>query len=426
MLAVVSALCLCLGLAACSDESNDETDGTSNSETATGTDTDLSTGNDSGSGDGSDTDPVPKGTRVLEIQVNQTADGEFIEPFNTALAIGVDSQTFSVDWTQVESGLDADAQPVYLGSVGSELLSIANACYPKSNTQVSMLVRPVLTLARSVPEDLAELPLSSPALIARFNAMMNHLLSRIPDIDITALAIGSEVDLFLNSAERRAEFATFYAATAEHARQRYASLYPGRDELNVTTEVTHRGLLSAETQEYYQELLSVAKSVGVSYYPLDNGIVQDPSIIESDFQSLIALYPAKKLAFFQLGYPSGYYSTDIYPELASGRVAPVIGSSGQRQAQFIEQTFRAWDRHADNIDLISFTWMHDLTEAAVLETTSNPAFGGTSSPAPDYVEFLRTLGLRGQDGADKPAFDTFRDEAMQRGWVDSGARLSCD
>ncbi len=82
--------------------------------------------------------------------------------------------------------------------------------------------------------------------------------------------------------------------------------------------------------------------------------------------------------------------------------------------------------------MIDFTWLTDLSRENVFETTSNPSFGGTGDPSPDFVEFLRTLGLRtdvgpgdGLTGVDKPAFLRLLSEAAARGWVDSGLRFHC-
>ena len=144
------------------------------------------------------------------------------------------------------------------------------------------------------------------------------------------------------------------------------------------------------------------------------------------FSDLLAHYSQKNLHFFQLGYPSGYYSTADYPEYAAGDVTPVIDSTAKLQADFIEAVFDSWDDHADRIDLISFTWMHDETEADVADITANPAFGGTSNPPPDLVEFLRTLGLRTDAAVDKPAWRTLAKEAAARGWSDTGFELTCN
>ena len=192
-----------------------------------------------------------------------------------------------------------------------------------------------------------------------------------------------------------------------------------------SSEVTHKGLLDPGTRVYYQQLNDASDVIGVSYYPLENGLVQDPSVVAQHFSDLPALFPDKNLHFFQLGYPSGYYATDAYPEYAAGDVTPLIGSSAILQSDFIEAVFDSWDDHADRIDLISFTWMHDETQADVAAIAANPAFGGLDDPPPDFVEFLRTLGLRTDAAVNKPAWTTLANEAAARGWSDTGFQLTC-
>ncbi|MFQ6006286.1 MAG: hypothetical protein ACE5OQ_12365, partial [Woeseia sp.] len=108
------------------------------------------------------------------------------------------------------------------------------------------------------------------------------------------------------------------------------------------------------------------------------------------------------------------------------KVTPVINSSDTLQADFIKAVFSAWDVYASRIDLIGFTWMHDETEADVAVIVANPAFGGLTNPPPDFVEFLRTLGLRTDAALDKPAWITLAGEAAARGWSDTGMQLTCN
>jgi len=385
-----------------------------------------------GSGSGP-VDPLPtsvvgKGVRILEIQVNEPASGDFSGAFNLAQSIGMQSASLSLDWNSIDIGSDnstVPASPIYASDPATDFLAIANACYPNSSTRLSLMLRPITTLAKMVPPGFENLAFNDPMLIDRFKRFVDHVFSKIPDIELTALAIGSEVDLYLLNTSRQQAYLDFYDQVSRYARNAYALLYPDKPPLNIAVEVTHKGLLAASTSAYYQQLNAMSDAIGVSYYPLEGGLVQDPSVVASDFADMLALYPGKNLHFFQLGYPSGYYSTAAYPEYAAGRVAPSINSSDTLQAQFIEAVFAAWDTHATRIDLIGFTWMHDESQADVAATAANPAFGGTLNPAPDFVEFLRTLGLRVDAATVKPAWTALAAEAAARGWTDSGMMLSC-
>lgn len=371
---------------------------------------------------------VPKGARILEIQVSDPADGDFAGAFNLAQAVGMESASLSVDWNGIDIGTDTSTvppTPIYADS-DPDFLAIANRCYPNSNTKLSMMLRPITTLTKMAPPGFEDVRFDDPTMIARFNAFLDFVFAKIPGIEITALAIGSEVDLYLLNDDLRAEYLTFYEQVSNYARTAYAQAYPNKAPLEVAVEATHKGLLDSNTAAYYMQLNAFSDVIGVSYYPLEGGLVQDPNVAAQHFSDLVALYPNQPLHFFQLGYPSGYYSTQVYPEYATGEVSPVINSSETMQSDFVEAVFAAWDTHAESIDLIGFTWMHDMTQANVAATTANPAFGGTNDPPADLVEFLRTLGLRTDGAVDKPAWNTLANEVAARGWSDTGMQLTCN
>lgn len=389
-----------------------------------------------GGGSGADSTNTPeptvvaKGSRIFEIQTSEPASGDFEGAFNLAQSIGMQSASMSIDWNQLDIGTDNSTippTPIYLNPPpDTDFLAIADGCYPNSSTRLSFMLRPITTLTRMVPPGFESLAFDDPAMIARFKAFLDHVFAKIPHIDLTAIAIGSEVDLHLLDATSQQEYLIFYEQVSDYARMRYAQLHPNKAALKVTVEVTHKGLLDPNTAAYYQQLNAFSDVIGVSYYPLDSGLVQNPGIVEQHFSDMLMLYPGKNLHFFQLGYPSGYYSANAYPEYAANTVMPVINSSDTLQSDFITAVFNAWDSYADRIDLIGFTWMHDETEADVAAITSNPAFGGSSNPSPDFVEFLRTLGLRTDAGLDKPAWTRLANELAARGWADTGMQLTCN
>jgi len=359
-----------------------------------------------------------KGDRILEIDVTAAADGDFATAFDTALAAGMESISLSVDWNQIDIGTDSSVfppVPIYETDPNQDFPAIANFCYPKTGTGITFTLRPIITLVKNVPAGFESTPFNDQGLIDRFKALIDHVFTKIPDLEINTLAIGSEVDLYLNTTQLRTEYLEFYKQVSAYARIAYAAQYPGKKPLKISVEVTHAGLLDATTAAYYQSLNAFSDVVAISYYPLQSGLVQNPTIIHSDIQTLETLYPDKEIFFLQLGYPSGYYSTEAFPEFLNGTVTPVIASSDVMQSQFIAEVFKAWDK-SKQIKLIDFTW---------LAIAAEPAFGGSVSPAPEFVEFLRTLGLRTNSGlngtpltgTDKPALTTLKKKAVARGWL---------
>ena len=288
---------------------------------------------------------VQKGNRLIEIDINEAADNDFAAAFNRGQSVGMDSVSLSIDWNLIDIGSDQSTTPptpIYQTDPGLNFLAIANSCYPNSGTMVSLTLRPIKTLAKITPPGFEGIPFDDPALIDRFKATLDFVFDQIPDLMLTSLIIGSEVDLYLSTDQsRQSEYLTFYQQVSDYARAAYSLKYPSRAALKVAVEVTRDGLLDMQTRNFYRQLNSSSDVIGVSYYPLQGGLVQDPDIVDSDFQALTDLYPGTVLFFYQLGYPSGYYSPAAYPELAAGTVTPLIKSSDNLQTQFIDRVFSA-------------------------------------------------------------------------------------
>jgi len=380
---------------------------------------------------------VEKGNRIMEIDVNMPADQDYVSAYDKARVLGMDSVSISMDWTIIEIGLDQTTNPptpIYETVPDKDLLAITEGCFPASQMKISLTLRPVLTLVKNTPPDLANLPLNDPAVVTRFKQLIDHVYAKIPNVDLTSLVIGSEVDLYLSTDTLKAEYLDFYQQVSGYARTQYALLYPNKSPLNIAVESTFDGLTNSATASYYQQLNQFSDVIGVSYYPMQaNGQVKPVTTVETDFQALISNYPNKLLYFFQLGYPSGYYSGEFYPEVRAGNASSMIGSSEMKQADFITAVFNAWDKHINEVGMIDFTWLHDLSEADVIATTTNPAFGGTSNPAPVFAEFLRTLGLRTNDGSnssndngsDKAAYTRLLSESRARNWPVNPTTFTC-
>ena len=139
-------------------------------------------------------------------------------------------------------------------------------------------------------------------------------------------------------------------------------------------------------------------TVMTTYYPLNGDFsVKDPEVILQDFQTLADLFPGKEILMTEIGYPSGAEN----------------GSSPEQQAEFVHYMFQAWDEHKEQITVLSYSWLSDLSKNTVREYES---YYGLSSKG--FGEFLRTLGLRtyAGSGENKIGFDVFKSEAKLRGW----------
>jgi hypothetical protein len=312
--------------------------------------------------------------------VNPARDGDYDAAFQLAKQVGMEHVGLFLQWSTLET-----APGVY----DDTLLDIASAYYPSQGLKLDLTLAVVNTTRKEFPADLADKAFDDPIVIERFKKLLDHIFSKTEAIELGPLNIGSEYDiLFGADVKQWQEFQVFYREIAAHIRAE-------RPDLKIAVEATFDGM-NGSAREQIQALNQYSDIIGVSYYPLDeNGGVKDPTVVYDDFDRIVSLYPDQPIYFFQIGYPSSEY----------------IQSSEERQAQFIQHAFQAWDAHAEHIILLDFTWMHDKSEQEVKDFEEY--YGFSNRP---FAEFLGSLGLRTYDGWDKPAFQILLAEAEARGW----------
>jgi hypothetical protein len=316
----------------------------------------------------------------------------------------------SFDWRDIEVQPNIYKNPY---------LKIADEYYPSKNVTLDLTLRPIHANRKSVPDDLAMIAWDSPQMIARFKALLDYVFSQTTHIGFSSIIIGSEINIYFPSIPAPKDFrvasasagivtnpsANSPAGDATSSWDQYKvfcktiALYIKASKPNVKVgfEATYSGLIGPSRDEL-KALNEHGDVVGVSYYPINADYsVSDPGVALEAFQNLAAIYPGRKIAFYQLGYPS----------------SSLLGSSEEKQAAFIEAVFRAWDLHIDQIDVIDFTFLTDCSEK---EVADQARYFGASSER--FGEFIRTLGLRRYPGTgtDKPSFLALQREAKARGW----------
>ena len=329
---------------------------------------------------------VAAGThRLLGIDVSSPEDGDFDTALGLAKAAGAQVVSLSLAWDVLETEPGVyEPEPNYL--------AIANQYYSAAGMRVSLVITPIDTNVSRLPADLQDKPFDDPLLIKRFNRLLDWVFSQIPDLRLTSLSIGNEVNVFLGSAPGAwAAYGRFYEATSEHGR----GLRPG---LRVGAKLTSNGILGYAQSEAYA-LNNFSDVILVTYYPLNPDFtVREPAVVADDLAALVTAYPGRPIHLAQAGYPS----------------SPILNSSEARQAQFVQEMFEAWDAHASQIELISFTWLSDASPAAVADFAE---YYGLSTQR--FTEFLASLGLRTFPGSgrDKQAFRMLMEQARARGWI---------
>ncbi|MGQ0637730.1 MAG: glycosyl hydrolase 53 family protein [Planctomycetaceae bacterium] len=325
---------------------------------------------------------VPKGARSLGIDVNEPADKDHRKAFEQARTCGVEVVNLHLCWD------DYEREP---NKIDTRVPAIANAYYPPLKTRVSLKLAPIDTNNNRLPADLKQRPLDDPLVIERFGKFIDAVLNAMPDVELQCVAIGNEIDVSLGKhAVQWERYGRLFRAAVNRVKKL-------RPQAVVGTAATFEGL-KGEQAAFLETINRDADVIMVNYYPLRvDFTVRDPDVVAADFATITKKYRGRPIYFMELGYPSG----------ARCR------SSQEKQAQFIRATFSAWDKHADQVQMVLFTWLHDWPADGV-------AWAGKyySSANPAFLEYIATLGLRTGDGSgeDKEAFRTLRAEARARGW----------
>lgn len=320
--------------------------------------------------------------RMIEFNVTPAEDNDFDASVNLAITAGASSNGVTVYWDELET-----APGVFEPEVN--FLEIANVYYPYKGLKISLTIGVIDTNNSRLPADLKNKAFDDPEVIQRFEKLLDWVFAQLPDVGLVVFSIGNEVDVYLaQEAGRWAQYQSFYQAVVEYSR----SLRP---KLLIGVKGTFGGLTGYARQEMLA-LNQASDVILLTYYPLNNdATVKDPSVVGGDFDTITALYPGRTVYFLEAGYPSG----------------ALCNSSEALQAEFIRQLFTAWDAHAAQVRLVSFTFLTDLSSANVEILKEYYRFDD-----PVFLEFLGTLGLRTFPGAgsDKEAFRVLLDEVKAR------------
>lgn len=255
------------------------------------------------------------------------------------------------------------------------------------------------TAESRIPADLRALNYDDPKLLQRLHRFIDWVYASTRDLDVRVVVFGNEFDIHLaledaQNHDRWDELERMVVSVRHYVRS-----LPRWRETPFALEATYAGL-TGESRDRLQRLNRHADVIGVSYYPLQEHTVHEPEIVAEHFATLLDIYSEKDVHFYQFGYPS----------------SPVIGSSLEKQREFIAQSFRLWDQYRHRIKLLTFTWLYDLPTVHI--GTVSEATLGTASPAQAFSEFIGSLGLHGRGVDDaKPAFTELNRQLRVRGWA---------
>lgn len=337
---------------------------------------------------------LPKGDRVLAWQVDMTQNNNYDSAFAYAQTACMESVHLTFAWSSIEPNVgnfDSD----YMNSI----LDIANVYYPAAGTKVELQIPTMNTNVKVTPTDLIAINFDDPIMINRFKTLLDTLFAHIPNLELSALNIGNESDIYMGTdAIQYSQYKTFLDSIIPYAKQLYFDLH--NSNLKVGTTFTYDGLLSTSTTSLCQMVNNGLDIVALTYYPLNSDFtMESPSSVSTDFSNLVDIYSdtLQPIYFAECGYSS----------------SNICNSSDDLQAQFYKNVFSSWDTYYENIKYLTIFKTTDWSQQDVIDLG---AFYGINDTI--FLEFLRTLGVRtwNNNGTNKLAYETILCELDARNW----------
>jgi len=342
---------------------------------------------------------VAKGQRTLGLDfVGSAQNGAWRS--DLARELGAEAAPISVTWDGLET-----SPGVFNGPQSGWLRPLADSLNADS-FQVNLNVSPFMQTNWTLPPDILagiqsdSMRLSDPAVIARFNMLLDYVYTQLDGAQLTSLQIGNEIDLFFPvrpDVQFWADFSVFFRAAQAHAKSLWGQGLP------VGITATQAGLVNQPTAALMQQLNAGADIVSLTYFPRTATFQAiEPAGVQSDIEQVIQAYYPKPIYVQSAGYPS------------SAR----IGSSTTRQSQFMYAMFEVWDAYPALIPYVGFSSLHDPSPATAASEASATYLAVPPAQMADATAYFATLGLRTYSGNGEPksAYYTLRGLALNRGW----------
>lgn len=330
----------------------------------------------------------PKGGRLLGLDIlDETSGSNFSNNFDQASRAGIDFIHVHLPWTSIETSPQSFEDP-------GNALATFNDFVIQKNIKFNLTIRPIDLTGKTVPNDLVSVRFNNAIMIERFIEMLDFVFTKIDPANLTNIQIGNEIDGYDTSAEPSSfwsDYGQFLFAINTYLNQNYPGLKMGFTG-------TFEGLTAGQLHDLgvFTALAGVVDIVGVTYYPKDENFNVDPADVPfTDMATLSAEFPDKTIYLQEVGY----------------HTSDVTNGNEQKQAEFVCNMFAAWDTHKDQIPLMLWVRLNDVSQTKA-EELAGP-YGLSSEP---FIEYLRTLGLRTESGDDKLGFEIFVNEAQERGW----------
>ncbi|HEX8726510.1 MAG TPA: hypothetical protein VF737_14070 [Gemmatimonadaceae bacterium] len=307
---------------------------------------------------------------------------EVLDAFNTIYAAGARGFFYSQRWSELEPAPGTIA----LTDFRNTIHVVTGMGYtPYVGIQV------INTTVKETPADLVDTAFDSPAMKARFHALLDSLLpimaGRVP-----YLSIGNEVDAYLNATSGWAAYTDFFNDAVAYVHQKAPGMKVG-----VTVEWASAAGASAAN---IRTLTTNADLDVFTYYAVGPDFhVAAPSEGPATLDAMVVFASGKPVVVQEFGMP-----TDS-----------TLGSSQQAQADFVSMSIDEFAKIGrDRMPMLSFFSLYDFPQSLCDQL---PTYYGVSGQiVPAFEAYLCSLGLKTGQGADKLAWPAFKAATAANGF----------
>jgi hypothetical protein len=239
------------------------------------------------------------------------------------------------------------------------------------------------TTKRVLPSDLATISWTDPALLRRYNALLEALAKRLP-ASLSYFIIANEADVYLEKhPDEVPEFLAFVTAAKALVKTHFPVARVG------VTATFEGYTLGSARGEIAKAILAASDLAYFTYYPVMQMKPTPPAQTPAHLAQMIAAAGNKPVVLQEVGYPSGL-SED-------GRA---------QQAEFFNTIIPALAKEP-RIELAAIFALHDIDSKGcqgLLGYYGLTNWLGTSPWAESFRKFICSLGLRDENGNPKPAW----------------------
>ena len=250
---------------------------------------------------------------------------------------------------------------------------------------LAITIQTLDTNNRTLPPDLKELPFDSPVMRDRFGALLKAITPKLNG-KVRWLMLGNEVDVYLG--EHPAELEP-YAGFIERGRK---LLREARPDLLVGVTNTFDGL--AQRKPVFDRLNREMDVISLTYYPLGAQFMVKPLLfVPGHIRQMVEACGKRPMILQEAGYPAD----------------PLLGSSEEKQAEFVDRVFEAAKEHGSTIQFVNFFLLVDFNNQLV--ETFLKYYG---IPDAHFRAYLASLGFKKADGTPRKAYGRFLERL--KGW----------